>query len=183
MTELTFEEFPKIARLNRPCVISEKIDGTNGQIIISEDGQIQAASRSCLIYPERDNFGFAAWVRDNKIELLKLGAGRHFGEWWGSSIQRRYGLTGNDKRFSLFNAARWEEDSLRPACCLVVPVLYRGLFSTEAVNASLNTLRDMGSIAAPGFMKPEGVIVWHEAARIGFKVTLDKDEEWKGKSA
>lgn len=178
---IEFEEFPKIARLNRDCVISEKIDGTNGQIIISGDGEIQAASRSCLIYPDRDNFGFAAWVRDNKAELLTLGPGRHFGEWWGAGIQRRYGL--KEKRFSLFNSFRWSDDTLRPKCCHIVPVLSQGIFSTSAVEQCLDDLRQNGSRAAPGFMKPEGVIVFHVAGNIGFKVTLEKDSEWKGKSS
>jgi hypothetical protein len=172
---LTFEEFPKIARLNRDCMISEKIDGTNAQVIIGEDGEMVAASRSRLIYPEDDNFGFARWAREHAEELRTLGAGRHFGEWWGSGIQRRYGQ--ETKRFSLFNAARWGSE--RPACCDVVPVLYRGRFSTEAVSDCIARLRESGSVAAPGFMKPEGVIVWHEAARVGFKVTLERDEEPK----
>ena len=183
MTEFKFEEFSKIARLNRECIISEKIDGTNGQIIISDDGEIQAASRSCLIYPDRDNHGFAAWVRDNKGDLLTLGPGRHFGEWWGSGIQRKYGLTGADKRFSLFNSFRWMDDAARPKCCHVVPVLFKGLFTTGAVEMCLEGLRSHGSQAAPGFMKPEGVVIWHIAAQVGFKVTLEKDSEWKGKSA
>jgi hypothetical protein len=179
MTELTFAEFPKIARLNRECVISEKIDGTNGQIIIGEDGAIAAGSRSRLITPEQDNFGFAAWVRDHADELRTLGVGRHFGEWWGSGIQRGYGLTKGEKRFSLFNAERWGET--RPSCCGVVPVLFRGLFSTAAVESCLQQLRDHGSVAAPGFVKPEGVVIWHAAAQVGFKVTLERDSEWKGK--
>lgn len=33
-----------------------------------------------------------------------------------------------------------------------------------------------GSVASPGYMKPEGVVVWHTAANIGFKKTIDKDE-------
>ena len=37
---LEFREFPKIARLSREVIISEKIDGTNAQILITEDGQI-----------------------------------------------------------------------------------------------------------------------------------------------
>ena len=176
MGAVTFEEFPKIARLNRACIISEKIDGTNGQIIITEDGNVQAASRSALIYPERDNFGFASWVRDNKEDLLKLGQGRHFGEWWGAGIQRKYGLTGSDKRFSLFNTERWGDPLVRPACCHVVPVLVDGLFSTNAVEQALSRLRTEGSVAAPGFMKPEGVVIWHVHARVGFKVTLERDE-------
>jgi hypothetical protein len=170
-----FEPFPKIPRLNRSCVISEKIDGTNAQIIISEDGSIVAASRSRLITPEDDNFGFAKWVRDNADELIGLGVGRHFGEWWGAGIQRRYGQ--DRKRFSLFNAARWSE--ARPSCCDIVPVLYAGLFSTEAVEGCIRQLRESGSVAAPGFMNPEGVIVWHDAARVGFKVTLERDQEPK----
>ena len=31
-----FIEFPKMARLSRECVITEKIDGTNAQIFIEE---------------------------------------------------------------------------------------------------------------------------------------------------
>lgn len=176
---IEFQEFPKIPRLNRECMITEKIDGTNGQIIITESGEIAAASRSRLITPEIDNHGFATWVRDNADELRKLGPGRHFGEWWGSGIQRRYGLT--EKRFSLFNAKRWEDAATRPACCHVVPVLYRGMFTTQAVEAAMENLRANGSVAAPGFMKPEGVIIWHVAAQTGFKATLEKDSEWKGK--
>ena len=175
---LTFEEFPKIARLNRDCVISEKIDGTNAQVIVGEDGEIVAASRSRIIYPEDDNFGFARWVRENADELRTLGPGRHFGEWWGAGIQRRYGQ--QTKRFSLFNAERWGE--ARPLCCDVVPVLYRGKFSTEAVNGCLDRLREQGSAVAPGFMKPEGVIVWHNAARVGFKVTLERDDAPKSQA-
>lgn len=29
-----FAEFPKIARLSRECVITEKIDGTNAQVVV-----------------------------------------------------------------------------------------------------------------------------------------------------
>jgi len=179
---VTFEEFPKIARLNRPCVVTEKIDGTNGQVIITDDGEIHAASRSCLITTTNDNHGFAAWVQANKDDLLTLGPGRHFGEWWGSGIQRKYGLTGTDKRFSLFNTFRWSDPTVRPKCCHVVPILYEGLFSTGAIQACLNDLVEHGSHAVPDFMKPEGVVVWHIAGQIAFKATIEKDEEWKGKS-
>lgn len=181
---LEFQPFPKIARLNRECVITEKLDGTNSQISIDDDGDIMVGSRSRWITPGKstDNFGFAAWVQDNTDELRKLGPGNHFGEWWGSGIQRGYGLLGGEKRFSLFNAERWTDD-VRPACCSVVPVLYRGPFSTAAVDDIVSLLRDAGSKASPGFMKPEGVIVWHVAARLMFKVTLEKDSEPKGLGA
>lgn len=212
-----FEEFGKIARLSRACIITEKIDGTNAQVWIERDPhsdgdmerstygglcvfhektgefyRIQAGSRNRWITPEDDNFGFAKWAYDHARELVDgLGEGRHFGEWWGSGIQRGYGLKGGEKRFSLFNTSRWVERShfepldgqqLAPECCYVVPVLYRGLFTTTAVEQALEVLRG-GSVASPGFARPEGVIVYHEAARAFFKKTLEKDAEPKGKVA
>lgn len=177
--EIPFVEFPKIARLKRGCVITEKIDGTNAQIRIEEDGRMFVGSRSRWIRPGDDNYGFAAWVQANEEELRKLGPGSHFGEWWGAGIQRRYGLT--EKRFSLFNTARWADEATRPACCHVVPILYTGDFATDAVDAALESLKTNGSVAAPGFMKPEGVVIYHTAIRQLFKRTIEKDEEPKGK--
>jgi hypothetical protein len=167
-----FTAYPKMARLSRECVITEKIDGTNACVYVAEDGSVIAGKRTSWITPERDNFGFAAWVRDHADDLRELGPGRHFGEWWGSGIQRRYGLS--EKRFSLFRVDKWSES--RPACCHVVPVLYRGIFTTEAVNETLAGLARNGSSAAPGFMKPEGIVVFHTAAGIGFKKTIEGDE-------
>ena len=37
-----------------------------------------------------------------------------------------------------------------------------------------------GSLAAPGFMKPEGVVIYHTAANIMFKKTFKNDEKGKG---
>lgn len=176
MSAVEFVEFPKMPRLSREIVVTEKIDGTNAQVHIGDDGLILAGSRTRWITPENDNFGFAAWVRDNADELAKLGPGSHFGEWWGAGIQRRYGLT--EKRFSLFNVDRWADE--RPACCHVVPVLYRGLFDTFEIDSAIKRLEFNGSEAAPGFMKPEGVVVFHIAGRVGFKKTIEKDEVPKG---
>jgi RNA ligase len=176
---MEFVEFNKIARLSRNCVVTEKIDGTNASITITDTGEFLVGSRTRWITPEDDNYGFARWAHANKEELLKLGPGQHFGEWWGLGIQRNYGV--KEKRFSLFNTARWSDDAIRPACCSVVPVLYSGLFDTVMINETIGTLRDLGSAAAPGFMKPEGIVVWHEAARIFFKKTIEKDEVPKGK--
>lgn len=198
MEEANFEEFQKISRLSRNCVITEKIDGTNAQIYIvetnmcdpnikenymlahNEDGyMIFAGSRNRYITPTADNFGFATWVKANADLLWALGPGRHFGEWWGSGIQRGYGLK-NEKRFSLFNTARWSDEG-RPTYCHVVPVLAAGIFHSNLVDEALETLQKSGSFASPGFMKPEGVVIYHEAARVLFKKTLEKDEAPKGK--
>jgi hypothetical protein len=180
---IEFKEFPKIARLNREVIVTEKIDGTNAAVVFTEDGQIGAQSRSRLITVKDDNFGFARWVLDNHAELLKLGPGHHFGEWWGQGIQRGYGLT--EKRFSLFNVYRWGDDAVRPACCHVVPVLARGEAkeSFAVVARCMNELQAIGSRAAPGFLKPEGIVAFHVQGNLMFKATLEKDEEWKGKAA
>ena len=172
-----FEPFPKMPRLSREIIITEKLDGTNAQVFIGEDGSFQTGSRTRWITPEDDNFGFARWAYAHRDELMDLGPGRHFGEWWGAGIQRKYGLTGEDKRFSLFNASRWTDD--RPACCGVVPTIYRGPFTTGAADDCLRLLREEGSLAAPGFMKPEGIIVFHVAGNLGFKKTLEKDDQPK----
>jgi hypothetical protein len=179
MSEKQFEEFNKIARLSRNCVITEKIDGTNASIFIGENGEFLTGSRTRWITPEDDNFGFSRWAHANKEELLKLGSGMHYGEWWGLGIQRNYGI--KEKRFSLFNTSRWLDDATRPACCSVVPVLFTGLFDTSHTDGAIEHLATYGSQAAPGFMKPEGVVIWHEAARIYFKKTIEKDEAPKGK--
>ena len=179
MTQPEFKEFPKIARLSREIVITEKLDGTNAQIYITEDGQMFAGSRTRWITPQEDNYGFARWAEANKEELLKLGAGQHFGEWWGNGIQRNYSQT--KKHFSLFNTQRWSEPTTRPACCEVVPVLYQGILDECGVMKALKQLTEKGSVAAPGFMKPEGIVIYHTAAKLYFKKTLDKDDEWKGK--
>jgi hypothetical protein len=178
---MEFEPFQKIARLSRECTITEKIDGTNGCIAIGEDGSFHVGSRSRWITPLEDNFNFASWCHMNREELMKLGPGRHYGEWWGAGIQRRYGLS--EKRFSLFNTHKWSDPAVRPACCGVVPVLFNGLFTQQAVDSVLALLAAEGSKAAPGFMKPEGIIIYHHAAGLYFKKTLDKDEEWKGRQA
>ena len=173
-----FVGFSKIARLSREVVITEKIDGTNGCIFIGEDGEFLVGSRSRWITPENDNHGFARWVYDHKNELMSLGPGRHFGEWWGSGIQRGYGLPKGEKRFSLFNVKRWKEE--RPSCCYVVPVLYQGEFDTGTILDTMKTLAYGGSMAAPGFMKPEGVVIYHTAGNVLFKKTFEKDEKGKG---
>lgn len=192
-----FEEFPKIARLMREIIITEKIDGTNAQVFIDDDGQVFAGSRTRWITPQDDNYGFAAWVEAHKAELQTLGPGRHFGEWWGAGIQRKYGLT--EKRFSMFNVQRWclsgeepreiptqdprifKTQSVLPECCGLVPVLWRGNFDRGAIDYCFESLKTNGSSAAPGFMKPEGIVVYHTAGNVGFKRTIEKDELPKGK--
>ena len=203
---MDFVEFPKIARISRDCTVTEKIDGTNGQVHIRLESAapfefgidtqchlkdtdqtvfVRAGSRNRWLGLDdkvNDNYGFANWVYQHAHELAQLGVGAHFGEWWGQGIARRYDQ--DRKRWSLFNTHRWGgENSARPACCDVVPVLYQGIFDTACVRVQLERLQLFGSLAALGFAHPEGVVIWHEGAQAYFKKTILKDEEWKGKKA
>ena len=191
---IPFIEFPKIARLSRECIITEKIDGTNASVTITEDGQFLTGSRTRWITPEDDNYGFSKWAHAHKDELLKLGVGTHFGEWWGGGIQRGYGLAKDDKRFWLFNVSRWHLAGTEPkkfatadprvfktteelpACCGLVPELFRGMFSTVDCHNILWCLQTGGSAAVPGFKKPEGIVIYHTAGGYLFKKTIEKDE-------
>ena len=103
--DLKFEPFPKIPRLSRPVVVTEKIDGTNasltiipeeqarssilsydGLIVLNNNGRFSdvhdawliAASRKRWIKPGDDNFGFANWAWEHVDELMHgLGKGTH----------------------------------------------------------------------------------------------------------
>lgn len=171
-----FVPFPKIPRLHKECVVTEKIDGTNGIIFITDDGDMFVGSRNRWLSVEADNFGFHRWAMENQDELMKLGPGRHHGEWWGSGIQRGYNLPKGEKRFSLFNVNIWNEENI-PACCYVVPTLYVGDFSTNAIDDVMNELRTNGSVASPGFMTPEGAMIYHSAANHYFKAPFDKNHK------
>ncbi len=197
MNDIEFTPFPKIARLSRDCIITEKIDGTNASICITEDSQFLIGSRTRWITPQDDNHGFAKWATEHREELQTLGKGLHFGEWWGNGIQRGYGQ--QRKWWSLFNVTRWclhgktpqriqtaeprieKYQDVLPPCVGLVPVLYRGAFSTCECFKAINDLQLDGSVAAPGFMNAEGIVCYHIAGNVGFKKTVLKDEEWKGK--
>lgn len=147
---------------------------------------VGAQSRKRLIVPGDDNFGFAAWVAEHAEQLVAaLGPGRHFGEWWGSGIQRGYGLPKGEKRFSLFNVERYGslEDFGLDIGLGVVPELYRGLLGDDPLNCARLELMINGSKAAPGFMNPEGFIIFHTAAQQVFKVLLEGDDTHKGARA
>lgn len=185
---MQFEAYPKIPRAEKvSCWITEKIDGTNGQILFDDQTtEVRAGSRNrwCEVTGNArdDNFGFGRWVAENRDLLKRLGPGRHFGEWWGEGIGRRYGLT--ERRFWLFDRSRFApediaERGLDKIGVGVVPMLatcsIADLASTMAwVDAKLMA---EGSTAVPGWMQPEGYVVVF-AGGMKFKVT---DNGNKGK--
>lgn len=189
-----YPAFRKIPRLYRDIVITEKIDGTNGLISVqpyptdgsapcgalvgTPDGDmvVRPGSRNRWLTPTVDNFGFACWVSAYAAGLAELGPGLHYGEWWGAGIQRGYGLTNGEKRFSLFNAHRWSACTVPSVPGLgVVPRLYQGANTEHAVEDALGLLFRCGSFAKTGFENPEGIVIYHTAAGTYSKVTLAGD--------
>ncbi|MDR6794832.1 hypothetical protein J2X12_002843 [Pseudarthrobacter oxydans] len=208
--KVEFKEWPKTPRLFREIVVTEKLDGTNAAVqilelatldhIVKADGTVElydpqpiavvdgfavyAQSRNRLIFPGKttDNYGFAGWVENNAASLVEdLGEGIHYGEWWGQGVARKYNA--KVKTFSLFNVARYADVTFTTPNLGIVPVLYEGENNTAAIEAALTLLGAGGSVASPGFMNPEGVIVFHSASRQVFKVTLDSNDQGKWQAA
>jgi hypothetical protein len=157
---------------------TEKLDGTNALVHVTDDGRVLAGSRNRWLTPGKtsDNYGFAAWVTENAVELAKLGAGWHYGEWWGQGVGRGYGVEG--RTFSLFDTRRFgAHNPNTPSCCSVVPKLYEGLLVDPM--SVLAPLMASGSVAAPGFMRPEGIIILLHQTGQRFKLLAEKHNEPK----
>lgn len=173
-----FQPWPKIPRMrNEHIVITEKLDGTNAQVLITPEGNVFAGSRSRWIFPGKntDNYGFAAWVEDHKSELLKLGHGRFFGEWYGYGIgPRGYGLP--DRRWALFNTFRPKETL--PSCVEQVTVLYEGpgIRASALADDWIDKLNNEGSVHVPGYMKPEGIVIYSSLSRSRTKRLCEGDD-------
>ena len=198
-----FEKFDKIPRLTKGWAVSEKIDGTNAQIHIEPEtvqdwdmfytkeqmdkmtavidrGDTRLAifvgSRNRHIVPGDDNFGFAAWVQENAEDLVRLGPGRHYGEWFGEGIQKNpLGVVG--RRFALFNP-RWLDQG--PECVEVVPQL--GTMQTEDLEGCFHALRDGSFVhGSDPDATPEGIIAFHLGSRQLYKRTFEFEEgKWQG---
>lgn len=170
---MEFKKFRKITRLHgQEIIITEKIDGSNGLIFIGENGIVKAGSRNRWLSQEDDNFGFAKWVEENKEELKSLGSGYHYGEWWGSGINRGYGL---DKRvFSLFNVKRFSHS--KPSCCDVVPFLATVKSFEEAIELTKQNLKfsEAAFRYKVKFERPEGFMLYLPKPDIYLKVPLEK---------
>jgi hypothetical protein len=190
-----FQAFPKLTRFSHGWTITEKLDGTNSQVLIVHESEgpieegaldvidgnfIFAGSRNRLLgLGKNDNHGFAQFVHDNAAALIEtLGPGRHFGEWVGKGIQRGYDL--DQKVFALFNVKRWTGVDL-PNRVRVVPVMAEGYMDNPggAAVGALAFLKSNGSLFAEGFMNPEGVVLHHAPSGTLFKKTFDYDEKGK----
>lgn len=200
---MEFQKWPSIPRLSKErMTITEKIDGTNSAIrilptenfepdsfhnrLFEYDGMsVWVQSRSRFLKPTKneDNFGFAKWVAENGYALVDiLGPGNHYGEWWGSGIQRGYGLEKGEKRFSLFHATKWmetikvEPGSTEVHALCTVPLLYTGDFEGGVITRLKETMRLKGSNAVSHAFAAEGFVVQLREAGSAYKVLLENDD-------
>mgnify|MGYP001574562811 FL=1 len=165
---IPFCSWRKIHRFYRDWEITEKIDGTNGVVYVTAEGRVLVGSRNRWLSESRDNHGFWRWSQENAEALALLGEGYHWGEWWGQGIQRGYGMP--KKAFSLFDTT-----PNATGVCSVVPVLHHGPFTEDILQSVCAKLRSGGSVAAPGWFSPEGVVLRHCPSGTLFKYTFDGD--------
>ena len=167
---IDFNKWPKIKRLtNERMVVTEKIDGTNGQFYIDEEGTIHVGARNGWISVEKDNMGFAAWIQERKDLILEFfpAGHRYYGEFFGHRINRGYGL--KEKKFALFNIDIHVPVNLFDAGFTEVPVLYDGPFQ-DSIESIIDKLDSEGSVLVPGYNNPEGVIVHLHETGAKYKV-------------
>lgn len=219
-----FVKWDSTARLFRDIIITEKLDGTNACVIIERIDEadllvgemleplppnralrvfndaglsyaVYAQSRNRLITPSSDNAGFAKWVERNYQQLFYvLGEGRHYGEWWGQGIGRKYDM--DRKVFSVFNTAGWYSENMgTPETREVrahksgidincVPVLAELTFNESAIREVAYGLKVNGSVAteeytSEAYPNPEGICIYHKAADTIFKYTFDSNDKHK----
>lgn len=182
---MDFKSFPDVKQIGKAAItITQKLHGTNAQIVVfpvyDMDGttllryDVQAGSRNRWLTPDDDNFGFAKYVEENKQSIIELlGEGTWFGEWAGPGINSSEGL--KEKTFAIFNIARIEGKPLPPRM-VGVPLLYKGAFSSEAIDAAYNDLKTNGSKLVPGYMSPEGVVVHLLGTDLRFKKVFKPEE-------
>lgn len=205
MTELhVFQDYGKIPRwANEHVWVSEKIDGSNSAVVIERQEEqretdavvryvyvddvayvVRAQSRKRFLLPgkQTDNFGFAQYVFDNAEALVKtLGVGRHYGEYWGSGIQRGYGMVNGERWFSLFPTSRVSRsfqnyhDILTVPQLNIVPELYSGPWSGNVIEDCLDVLRDHGTFASNGAGQAEGVVVTFKLSGARYKAFVNDD--------
>lgn len=197
-----FQEFDKIARWRRELIITEKLDGTNGQIawfqVTTAEGDAAYADKWCLRVMHGIHGPMALYAGSRNRWLAPEGTPEHakgcdnfaFAQFVAKNAEALYelgpgrhygewyglGIQRNygltEKRFALFNTSRWADK--RPPCCEVVSVL------PSLPDAAMDLLSRCGSQHVSGFAKPEGIVIYHTASRTCYKQTFEKDAEGKG---
>lgn len=204
-----FTAWPKTPRYKDVpfCIITEKIDGTNGCVIVKDNEVVGAQSRNRMLIAKKDgdkewqrygdNMGFGEWVINNSSYLANLGNGYHYGEWAGPGIQKNPHKF-EEKRFFLFDVLRYENHPyVTEPCppeeawscifkwdwfyhgtnCSVVDELYRGPIYNDVVYDIMSQLKNKASDYG---YEPEGIIIHYPQFNHREKLTFRNQEgKWK----
>lgn len=180
-----YPRWPSIQRLSSEEIhVTEKIDGTNGIVRVTDDGIVLAGSRNrWLSQPDGapptkkqdDNYGFAAWVYERAEQFRQWAPGVYYGEFYGQKIARGYGMS--TRRWAMFGRSV----SVLPEGVDAVPILYLGPWDYATIELSVSALAHKGSALVPGFLDPEGVVVHCLKSGAKFK-KFCRDDELKHKN-
>ena len=202
MSTANYPSFSSIERLeNIYCIISEKIDGTNGLIEIQNKANnsntgsmiVKFGSRNRYISFSDDNAGFANFFRHYEKKFKNMAKEiiassynedsqtdeiptenyplRIYGEWFGKGIQRGYGL--KDKFFMPFSTFYAEKLIEYQVPNIVKPnIMYTGKFSQEIADTCMQTLTN-GSLIIPEFKRPEGIVIHFPKYNFRLKQTFE----------
>ena len=204
MSTASYPSFSSIERLeNIYCVISEKIDGTNGLIEIQNKANnsntgsmiVKFGSRNRYISFSDDNAGFANFFRHYEKKFKNMAKEiiassynedsqtdeiptenyplRIYGEWFGKGIQRGYGL--DDKYFMPFSSFYAEHMIKAGIPNIMMPnIMYTGKFSLEVVDNCMNCLTS-GSFhnLITNYDNPEGIVIYFPKYNFRLKQTFE----------
>lgn len=200
MSTVSYPSFSSIERLeNIYCVISEKIDGTNGLIQIDykydwngqryDDHLVQFGSRNRYITTTDDNAGFANYFTPHIASICTLAESLInygdndnpkqdwpiyiYGEWFGKGIQRGYGL--DEKYFMPFSSFYAEHMIKAGIPNIMMPnIMYTGKFSLEVVDNCMNRLTSGGfHTLITNYDYPEGVVIYFPKYNFRLKQTFE----------
>ncbi len=122
-----------LVRLDREAVMfptityraKVKLDGTNAAVHVLPDGRFAAQSRTRLLTPQSDNYGFATWVHDNAAFFRslgeRLGHAIVYGEWCGPGIQKNVAINRIERKLFAIFAIQLGDPAAESARLLVDP--------------------------------------------------------------
>jgi hypothetical protein len=107
---------------------SVKLHGTNAAVGFTETGEMFCQSRTAIITPEADNYGFAKWATENRSMFPPLKSSVIYGEWCGQGIKRGVAVGDLPKMFVPFavrtNGRWWTPSEMKTfffnswSCCI-----------------------------------------------------------------
>jgi len=167
MNDIGFIKWAKIQRLHKAeMVITQKMNGTNGQILFEDNGDFMIGSRNRWLSVHKDNFGFYNWAHEHITELFEIfGPGRHYGEWAGPGIQNGEGL--KERVFFSFNPFLEKPDTINWINVESIPLLYYGHWDDSQRDIAMQKLCEDGSqvsriyfpLGQNCFIEPEGIVI------------------------